>query len=89
MLVPPGSHCRQLQLLLLFFLAAGEGGCVGRLECLHLASLRLSQPVLSTTWRHLAPGLTALTWLNLTRLNDGEEFLHGHELFQASSWLPA
>jgi hypothetical protein len=45
--------------------------------------------MLSATWRHLAPGLTSLTWINLTRLNADDDFMNGHRLFQAGSWPPA
>lgn len=42
--------------------AAGEGGCLGRLASLHLESLHLLAPVPAPLWRHLAAGLTSLTW---------------------------
>ena len=68
--------------------AAGESGCIGRLQSLHLGSLRLARPVPPQLWALAAPALTSLTWHSVTSFPAAEE-LHlaegpPQQLMQAS-----
>ncbi|EFN55411.1 hypothetical protein CHLNCDRAFT_134537 [Chlorella variabilis] len=67
---------------------AGESGCIGRLQSLHLGSLRLARPVPPQLWALAAPALTSLTWHSVTSFPAAEE-LHlaegpPQQLMQAS-----
>ncbi|KAL4858951.1 Volume-regulated anion channel subunit [Chlorella vulgaris] len=59
--------------------AASSGGCLGRLQALHLGSLRLVRPVPPLLWSLLAPGLTELTWHSITRQPGPAEVAEGEE----------
>jgi hypothetical protein len=79
----PTADAPTLPHALLLQSAAGEGGCVGHLASLHLDSLRLAAPIPSGLWKHLAPGLTALTWRGLTNSPPPGVHLPGFDHMQA------